>query len=312
MEQCKKSKHVQDSYSAQIKPIDSGIPNNHVREHCLANLSQIRKIGRNRCQQVRIERPTANGTARALYTVIDVHNEDPDVVFVDKNPDDLGARSELSSTALSGANQFPGNVLAQVTAVGLTDVKAEDSSEFIENLADNGHNHRLIVIASHGGNIEKYTDEQAEHMGQKLSFEYVSQWICKGFKKGGGAFSSWHITSTDISEESFPKLKTIIRRIFEYSVAFHGWKNESICVGGTMRLELIHEIKEAISQVVPGFIEVRDRGCPEGFNGDSPENIVNRLSTNGLQIEQSEEARKFYDIDIADAVADVIWPLIKV
>jgi hypothetical protein len=35
------------------------------------------------------------------------------------------------------------------------------------------------------------------------------------------------------------------------------------------------------------------------------------LSIKSLQIEQSEEARKFYGIDIADAVADVIGPLIK-
>jgi hypothetical protein len=180
MVECIKKKHIQDSYNAQIKPIDSGIPDNHIREHCLANLSQINMIGRDRCEQVRIERPTATGTVRALYTVIDVHDKEPDVVFVDKNPDDLWNRLEVSS-----ADHFPGKVNAQVTAVGLTDAEAEASSEFIENLADNGYNHGLIVIAPHGGNIEKYTDEQAEHVGQKLSSEYVSEWICKGFKKGG-------------------------------------------------------------------------------------------------------------------------------
>ena len=312
MEECIKSKHIQDSFSARIKLIDNGIPNGHIREHCLANLDEIRKIGKDRCQQVRIERPTATGTVRAIYTVIDVHDEEPDVVFVDKNSDDLLARLELSSEDLLSADTFPGKVNAQVTAVGLTDAEAEDSSEFIENLADNCHNHGLIVIAPHGGNIEKYTDEQAEHVGQKLSSEYVSQWICKGFKKGGGAFARWHITSTEISEESFPKLKTIMRRHFEYSVAFHGWGEKSICVGGTMPSDLICEIKKAITKVVPDSIEVKDDGCPEGFNGNNPENIVNRLSTKGLQIEQSEEARKCYGIDIADAVADVIGPLIKV
>jgi len=71
-------------------------------------------------------------------------------------------------------------------------------------------------------------------------------------------------------------------------------------------------IKEAITKVVPDSIEVKDDGCPGGFNGNSPENIVNRLSAKGLQIEQSEEARKFYGIDISDTVADVIGPLIKV
>lgn len=295
------------AYNAQIKPVDSGIPNNHIREHCLANLSQLNMIGRDRCQQVRIERLTPTGKALALYTVIDIHNEEQDVVFVDKNLDDLRDRLELSST-----DDFTAKVNAQVTAVGLTDAEAEASSEFIENLSDNGHNNGLIVIAPHGGNIEEYTDEQAEHLGQKLSSEYVSEWVCKGFKKGGGAFDRWHITSTDISEESFPKLKTIMRRHFEYSVAFHGWGNESICIGGTMPSDLICEIKKAIIKVVPDSIEVKVDGCPEGFNGNNPENIVNRLSAKGLQIEQSKEARKCYGIDIADAIADVIGPLIKI
>jgi phage replication-related protein YjqB (UPF0714/DUF867 family) len=80
-----------------------------------------------------------------------------------------------------------------------------------------------------------------------------------------------------------------------------------------MPLDVIHEIKKAITKAVTNSgIEVKDDGCPEGFNGNNPENIVNRLSTNGLQIEQSEKARKCYGIDIADAVADVIGPLIKV
>jgi phage replication-related protein YjqB (UPF0714/DUF867 family) len=307
MERCFKSNHNQDSYSAQIRPIDSGIPNNHIREHCLANLSQLNMIGSDRCQQVRIERPTATGTALALYTVIDIHDEEEDVVFVDKDLDDLRDRLELSNT-----NDFDGKVNAQVTAAGLTDAEAEASSEFIENLSDNGHNNGLIVIAPHGGNIEKYTDEQAEHVGQKLSSEYVSEWNCKGFKKGGGAFDRWHITSTEINEESFPKLKTIMRRHFEYSVAFHGWGEKSICIGGTMPSDLISKIKNAIIKVVPDSIEVKVDGCPEGFNGNNPENIVNRLSTKSLQIEQSEEARKCYGIDIADAIADVIGPLIKI
>lgn len=61
MEECFKSNHSQDSYSAQIRPIDDRIPNNHIREHCLANLSQLNMIRIDRCQQVRIERPAFHG-----------------------------------------------------------------------------------------------------------------------------------------------------------------------------------------------------------------------------------------------------------
>jgi hypothetical protein len=35
-------------------------------------------------------------------------------------------------------------------------------------------------------------------------------------------------TSTDTSENSFPELKTIMGRYFEYSIAFHGWDGMAI------------------------------------------------------------------------------------
>jgi len=53
---------------------------------------------------------------------------------------------------LECANTLSGKVNAQVTAEGLTDAEAEARSEFIENVTDNGDNHKLIVIAPHGGN----------------------------------------------------------------------------------------------------------------------------------------------------------------
>ena len=223
---------------------------------------------------------------------------------------------------LDGADNLSGKVNAQVTTEGLTDAEAEARSEFIENVTDNGQNRKLIVIAPHGGNIEKYTDEQAEHVVQKLSSKYVSTWICKGFKEGGGAFKRWHITSTDISEESFPNLKAIMARgKFEYSVAFHGSddgddNNNTICIGGLMDLDLKKEIRKRIGDVVNGSHIVvttdYENTCPDNFNGNDDKNIVQRIGINSLQIEQSKEARKCYGIDIADVVADVIGPKIQV
>jgi phage replication-related protein YjqB (UPF0714/DUF867 family) len=49
----------------------------------------------------------------------------------------------------------------------------------------------------------------------------------------------------------------------------------------------------------------------EGYGGDSPRNIVNRLTAGGeygIQIEQSFSARESYWQTIADAVADVYGP----
>jgi hypothetical protein len=56
--------------------------NRHRREHCVASLDRIKKIGKNIGEQVRIERPTENGTVLALYTVVGDHDRESDIVFV--------------------------------------------------------------------------------------------------------------------------------------------------------------------------------------------------------------------------------------
>jgi hypothetical protein len=59
-------------------------------------------------------------------------------------------------------------------------------------------------------------------------------------------------------------------------------------------------------------IGVLDSGCPEGFNGNDPDNIVNKVGTNGIQIEQCPKARNdFHDV-IAQAVVDVFRPVVNV
>jgi phage replication-related protein YjqB (UPF0714/DUF867 family) len=285
------------------------------------NAGQIRMMGLYTRQQVRIERPTENGTTLALYTIVGAHYEDPHIVYLDyKHPEDIHKRFSLSSSI---TNSFNGKVNSQVPAVGLTDDKAEAYSEFIEKLTDDSQNSQLAVIAPHGGFIEKHTDEQAEEVAKHLPSNCVSVWMCKGFNKGGGAFDRWHITSTDISEKSFPQLKTIIRRQFKYAIAFHGWDSEknSICIGGSVSYDLKQQIKTAIANAVSGSgIEVAIGGdygdneiCPANFNGNASDNIVNRLSINGgIQIEQSEKARESFHYDIAKAVVDVIRPRVTI
>jgi len=303
------------SYNAKVIP-KSSVPNGHRREHCSAHRNQITTIGRNKGQQVRVERYAPDGVTRvdlALYTVIDLHNREPDMVFLGyREPEDLKKRLGLSST-----DPFTGKINSQVPDPTLTDNQAKKQGEFVERLTDNGRHRGLIVIAPHGGDIEIHTDEQAKRVGELLSTKGVSVWVCKGFKKDNGAFDRWHITSTDISEDSFPKLKTMIGRHFEYAVAFHGWTANSICIGGSACAELKQQIKTAIESAILGSeIKVAtdddDGGCPPGFNGNNPKNIVTRLATNGIQIEQSKDARKKYYKKIADAVADVIGPKINV
>lgn len=52
--------------------------------------------------------------------------------------------------------------------------------------------------------------------------------------------------------------------------------------------------------------------CSDDFNGNNQNNIVNRLGTSGVQIEQCERARDNYGSKIAEAVANVIRPKLTV
>ena len=102
-------------------------------------------------------------------------------------------------------------------------------------------------------------------------------------KEDDGSFDPWHITSSDISENSFPKPRSVIERGYEYNVAFHGFggNEKSIRIGGLSEdKNLKQEIKNKIEDVTSSFqIEVYlDNVCPREIDGRSEDNIVNRLS----------------------------------
>jgi len=207
------------------------------------------------------------------------------------------------------AVSFPFNVTvdSEVVHPTYTDAQAKANSEFVERLTDNGTHIGLVAIAPHGGKIEEGTDLQAECVASVLADKGVSSWRCKGWKQGGDAYDRWHITSTDIHEASFPLLSKIINREFSYAVAFHGFSQNKILIGGGANLSLKLEIQQAIQNAIVGSgirVEIATPKSP--FDGDNPSNIVNRLSNgNGIQIEQSKTARIYYWQQIADAVASI-------
>jgi phage replication-related protein YjqB (UPF0714/DUF867 family) len=304
----------QGSYVARFKLDTRPLPGRLAKEHCMANRVQIEKIGRHRDEQVRIEFPTAKGTISAIYTVSVFHNDDADLVLLGRK-----IKNQLQNCQLSN-NACRGEVISQIMIEDLDDDKeAEKRGELIEHLNHDGQNHKLVVIAPHGGEIEKWTDNEVEYVGNHFSSELVSLWVCKGFssKDDDDAFERWHITATDISEKSFPGLNTIFGPKFEYSIAFHGWDEDFICVGGntaSAKDGLIGEIKDVIKNALIARgcnIDVKDSDCPQGFNGNNPKNVVNRLGIKGIQIEQCMKARKKYHDDIAQAVVDVIRPRIN-
>jgi phage replication-related protein YjqB (UPF0714/DUF867 family) len=267
------------------------------REHCSADAHALSAIGVSGEQQVRIKR---SDDEYALYTVSEVRIEDTDDVV----RMGLGGRRRLNTD-----DAFDAELDSQVVHPTMSDVDAETNGEFVERLCDDGANTGLIVIASHGGDIEDHTDDQAQLVASQLADKVgASVWLCKGYQ-AHGAKKAWHITSTDIDPRSFPLLQSIFSRGFTDAVAFHGFDRAEILVGGMAAPALIQEIASKIENAVAGSnIPVPIAGPGDQFGGNDPDNIVNRLTcggSNGVQIEQSLLARNSRWDDIAEAVTNV-------
>jgi phage replication-related protein YjqB (UPF0714/DUF867 family) len=269
------------------------------KEHCSADPEKLATVGRARWHQVRIKR---NDDEYGLYTVSELRQENPDnIVRIGK-----GGRERLGTS-----DEFDGTLDSQVPHATLADAEAECNGEFVERLDDDGTHTELIAIAPHGGDIEAYTDLQAERVRSQLAAKGVSSWRCKGWHPKG-AFDHWHITSTDIHEASFPLLNSVISRGFTHAVAFHGFDDANIpydiLVGGLACEALKEKIKRAIEGVVGSDFTVHITKPDEKFGGDDKRNIVNRLTAggrHGIQIEQKKGPRKKYAERIADAVTKV-------
>ena len=294
---------MSSSYAASVEKADpdqTGLQSR--REHCSADPDLLATIGRALGHQVRI---TRNPTQRALYTVSAAEGT-------------LGTFEPIVRIGDSGlarldtTDGFPGTVDARVPDQSLTDERAEAEGEFVERLFDNGINRGFIVIAPHGGDIERRTDDQALCVLAGLHDRAVSGWLCRGWYLGGGAFLHWHITATDLHEASFPKLARVIGRRFRFAVAFHGFDDDvehDILVGGIAPEPLKLEIKSAIEAAVPS-LKVHITLPDEKFGGDSKRNIVNRLAAGGagIQLEQKPHVRDHHARAVADAVVGVYRP----
>jgi phage replication-related protein YjqB (UPF0714/DUF867 family) len=281
--------------AAVIRALSSQDDLKRHREHCSADPDALAAIGRAVGQQVRVVR---SANQYGLYTVSEVRAE---------NRDNIVRMGPTGRERLGGGVRFHAVVDAQVPHPGMTINKARQAGEFVERLKDDGRRDELIVIAPHGGDIEPFTDRQAERVAFRLVG--VTSWRCLGFQPGGSALRAWHITSVDIREESFPLLQKVMSRGFSHAVAFHGSSDPGILVGGAAPRILKEDIRDAVDCAISGSkIDVRIAGPADRFDGDDPRNIVNRLTAggaNGVQIEQSAAARARHWQAIADAVADV-------
>jgi phage replication-related protein YjqB (UPF0714/DUF867 family) len=240
---------VKKAFSSQSTLLDRG-------EHCSLDPQRLESIGLVLGSQIRVKRADDQF---ALYTVSETRHEPKDTIVR------MGFQGRQR---LGTPDEFEATFDTQVPHPTFSDVEAVENSEFVERLDDRWHQQQLVAIAPHGGAIERHTDEQAELLHSVLGCDRASVWRCRGFKLGGGAFERWHITSTDIHESSFPLLKNISGRGFAYAIAFHGFSEADVLVGGAARLALKEEVAEAVERAVAGSgIRVRVATAAEHYDG---------------------------------------------
>jgi len=160
----------------------------------------------------------------------------------------------------------------------------------------------IAVIAPHGGAIERRTAEQVALVSADERLQ-LDTWVCVG--RGLNQNPRLHITSDDISEQSFPGFRDLLEREHSMAVSFHGFTSVTnpytgaaldVIVGGQFDLDGRDEIADRIRHRLPADPEYRvfvTTSCRDPFSGLSPGNVVNRLSdAGGVQIEQSQRLRQ--------------------
>ena len=194
-----------------------------------------------------------------------------------------------------------------------TDVLAAE--QLLETVTTSGD---VAVIAPHGGAIERHTEAQASMVADDPRLD-VDLWACAG--RGVDQFRRLHITSDDLSEQSFPGFRALLGREHRIAVSFHGFNSATkpgtttaldVIVGGQFDVDRRYELADRIRHALTGqqtFAVYVATACSDPFAGLSPRNMVNRLAgPGGIQIEQSSRLRQFHDGPrlVAKAVADAL------
>jgi phage replication-related protein YjqB (UPF0714/DUF867 family) len=263
----------------------------HALEHCAIDRESLRVLASAVGRQVLIRRSSER---LALYTVAE-------------GIDAAGAAVHVGTAGLArlegAAGEQPSAALEATVETDFTGSDPYAPVRLTEELLG-GAASGLAVLAPHGGRIEVGTDEQAKLVYDVLALEAkpVRAWIARGFNPTIGAHRCWHITSSELSEHSFPKLGSLFdlgtsRGSFAHAVAFHGQNDsEAIIIGGGLPQDRVHTARKLAlrSRVHNALRAVMDHPpavvvMPSGpLAGAEQRNIVNRVTArgNGLQLEQ--------------------------
>lgn len=287
------------TFNATFQP-DATMPNNEVGEHdrtdehCRVGTGRAALVGR----QVRAR---ITSTARvALCTVTGTHNLGDNVVTL--NPE--GALEKLDITAatagtLSNRVDSCGWVAEALASYDAQPTSAGGIGEFVGTPAGAG---RAAFTAPHGGGIETGTDLQLKFLDDATGMN-VDAWFWAVKGRGTSQHDRWHITSTELSENSFDGLSHLASNVgtIRQVVSFHG-HGGGTCGGSTLEAVLIgggapEPYRAAVASLIGLYASARGQSISTrtnfascgGLAGSNADNYVNELSDfgEGLQLEQS-------------------------
>jgi phage replication-related protein YjqB (UPF0714/DUF867 family) len=280
----------------------------HAPEHCAMDRESLDALGSAVGRQVLIRR---SAQRLALYTAAE-------------HVDAAGRAAHVGTVGLARLEEPTGERPVTLRATVETEFTGGDSQapvRLTEQLLGKGAT-GLAVLAPHGGKIEVGTDGQATMVFKVLARQGkpVRAWIARGFNPARGAHRCWHITASEISERSFPRLGSLFgpgaaRGPFAHAVAFHGQNDSAaIIVGGGLPRDAAHtalkmslglRIRDALQAVMkdPPAVVVKRSGPLAGIERA---NIVNRITAagNGIQVEQPAAVRTVKER--RDAIAQAV------
>ncbi len=268
-------------------------------ENCTIDDELRHRLGLRAGDQFRLTVKNAPGR----YGLVTIHSDYED------GPDDDDIRMRESGRQRFGEiDFFEASAESWTPCHGKTDSWLRLNSEMGEFKVETSPvQTSIIIMAPHGGAIETNTDEIAVHFYDQLTIAHSKNaglWYCCGYQDSLGAFDAWHITSTDISERSFPYLGEMANRSYDFAVSVHGYSGPDILVGGGGSRELKEEVRDALAGI-PGFPFIVTVVTSGGYAGVHPDNIVNRYSDEGVQLELPYLARVYWKNQIAEALAEL-------
>lgn len=300
--------------------IDPNVPSNIPNEHCRMPAAMLNDFGVGR--QVRLLRGPASTGHLSLCTVDAVASSSSRVQMnSDTYEDRLGTSTSpinvniVSNSYDHDASNTKGVARPQAGSSPSTSF-SQDVQEWSRDVNGQG---QVLYTVPHGrielGTVEQVKDQIIDVLNiNDPDYARNAFWVAMYHTAAsGGSFNHFHITSTDIHEESFRGLLPLMQKGFPYAVSFHGFAKDSpadpdVFVGGGETPEFREGVAETIEDELffanlgSPFI-VTSSNIPPEFAGTSIHNFVNELATDGqgLQIEQSNALRA--DEDARNAVA---------